>query len=387
MRRLCAVLLVGTACICPTRPSNDFAPTCQAVHEADLPETICSAVWVRRKQRPDWSDSAISDCSHPAPGLQNATARAHVLALRMRGGANSLGGRSRSISQKARERDRDQENQSIRAQMEERMKEERVKMAEEEDRIASMQERKKRERAEANRLALVKVEKEEEQLQLVRKKRRRLPEVPTLEDLAAYGKEMVAENDTDEAMLSYSRILQIDPTDANALFNLAVLYEDAHEDLPTAEEMLTRAAEAPPEAEMHAAVLMRLAKINLARRGEMNVYGARDQDLIDKRDEAAEQAFRKILSLQPANVEALTSLGSMMWHFKEDADAAQDLFSRAVQYNPGASEAFASYAAFLDEAKGDCSGALLLFKRAVQLAPSDTDTLWLLASFLHHSGV
>ena len=77
----------------------------------------------------------------------------------------------------------------------------------------------------------------------------------------------------------------------------------------------------------------------------------------------------------------------MMWHFKEDADAAQDLFSRAVQYNPGASEAFASYAAFLDEAKGDCSGALLLFKRAVQLAPSDTDTLWLLASFLHHSGM
>jgi len=92
---------------------------------------------------------------------------------------------------------------TTREQMEVRMKEERAKMAEEEERVRALLERKKRERDESNRMALVKVEAEEAEMQLVRKKRRRLPDVPTLEDFAVYGKEMLDEGDTDEAMLTY----------------------------------------------------------------------------------------------------------------------------------------------------------------------------------------
>ena len=82
-------------------------------------------------------------------------------------------------------------------------------------------------------------------MQMVQKKRRRLPDVPTLEDLAVYGREMIAKGDADEAMRTYSRLLAIDPTDADALLNLAFLYQEAKSDLDTAEEMLKRAAFLP----------------------------------------------------------------------------------------------------------------------------------------------
>ncbi len=262
------------------------------------------------------------------------------------------------------------------------MREERAKVAEEEEQITALQERKKRDREEANRMALVEREVADEQMQLVRKKRRRLPDVPTLSDLAAYGKEMLAEGDTDEAMLTYSRVLAIDPTDSDALFNLAILYQDVQDEIGTAEEMLQRAVEADPQM---ISAWMRLARLHMLRRSERNMYGTQDEELIKQRDVSTEDCFRKALELAPARSDVLTGLGSILWHFKEDADSAQEMFSRAVQFNPLAPEPFSVYAAFLDEVKEDVSGAYVLYKRAVQLAPADNDVLWELATFLHHS--
>lgn len=266
--------------------------------------------------------------------------------------------------------------------MELRMREERAKVAAEEEHITALQERKKRDREEANRMALVKMEVEDERMQLVRRKRQRLPDTPTLTDLAVYGKEMLAEGDTGEAMLMYSRVLSIDPTDSDALFNLAVLYQDVQNEINTAEEMLQRAVEAEPKM---LSAWMRLARVHLLRRSETNMYGAQDEELIKQRDASAEDCLRKAMALAPANADVLTGLGSILWHFKGDADGAQEVFSRAAQCNPLASAPFSAYAAFLDEAKQDTSGAHVLYKRAAQLAPDDDGILWELATFLHHS--
>lgn len=269
---------------------------------------------------------------------------------------------------------------ATREQMELRMREERAKVAAEEERIIALQEKKKRDREEANRMALVTLEVEDERKQLVRMKRQRLPETPTLTDLTVYGKEMVAEGDTGEAMLAYSRVLAIDPTDSDALLNLAVLYQDQHE-INTAEEMLQRAVEADPQM---LGAWMRLARVHLLRRSETNMYGTQDEELIKQRDASAEECLRKALTLEPANADVLTGLGSILWHFKRDADGAQEMFSRAVQFNPLTPEPFSAYAAFLDEVKKDTSGAQVLYRRAAQLAPADNGILWELATFLHH---
>ena len=219
-------------------------------------------------------------------------------------------------------------SKTTRQQMEERMKEERAKMAEEEEQIRTLQERKKRERDEANRQALVLLEVKEAEMQMVQKKRRRLPDVPTLEDLAVYGREMIAEGDADEAMMTYSRVLAIDPTDADALLNLAVLYQEAKSDLDTAEEMLKRAVDADAET---LEAWVRLGKLHLLRRSETNMYGAHDEEQTQQRDASAEECYRKALALAPSNPHILTALGSILWHFKEDAQGAQELFARAVQ--------------------------------------------------------
>jgi tetratricopeptide (TPR) repeat protein len=309
------LLAVILTCISPTHPSNrgyaisSSTPTPRG-SLGRQPRSVCA--------------DATGTCFLARVIERLNCTRMHVDAgsLRMRGGAPT------------------------REEMEKRMKAERAKMAEEEDRIRALQERKKREREEANRMALVRVEKEEAEMQLVRKKRRRLPDVPTLEDLAVYAKEMLAEGDTDEAMLAFSRVLAIDPMDANALYNLALLYEDIKHDLATAEEMLTRAVESDPEL---LEAWLRLANIHLLRRSELNMYGALDEELAQQRDTGAENCFRKALALAPANIEALTSLGSILWHFKEDAAGAQEMFSRAVQYNPQNPDGFTVYASFLDE--------------------------------------
>jgi tetratricopeptide (TPR) repeat protein len=353
---------------------------------------------------------ASIDCSHFSPLLSCIANGAAFGAVKGAWGAGGACGRAQLLL-------RVRGGSTTRAQMEQRMKAERAKEAEEEERVQALQERKEREREEANRMALVKQEVQDEAMQLVRRKRRRLPDMPTLEDLAEYGKDMLAEGDHDEAAQAFARVLDIDPADPNALYNLAVIHQDIHEDMGQAEEMLRKAVDADPT---HLEGWMRLAKLHLLRRSELNIYGAYDEELARQRHVSAEQSFRAALALAPSNVQALTGLGSLIWYMKEhdikqghmkadrwggkeeqgkeavteathikldaqDMSEAQDMFSRAVQYNPQTVEGLTVYATFLDKVKKDVSGAYVLYKRAVQLAPDDPHVLSDLASFLRHS--
>jgi tetratricopeptide (TPR) repeat protein len=355
----------------------------------------------------DRTPLASNDCTHfsPLPSCI-ANGASAVGAVTGAWGAGGACGRAQLLLRVLHLRG----GSTTRAQMEQQMKAERAKEAEEEERVQALQERKEREREEANRMALVKQEVQDEAMQLARRKRRRLPDMPTLEDLAEYGKDMLAEGDHDEAAQAFARVLDIDPADPNALYNLAVIHQDIHEDMGQAEEMLRKAVDADPA---HLEGWMRLAKLHLLRRSELNIYGAYDEELARQRHVSAEQSFRAALALAPTNVQALTGLGSLIWHMKQedmkqghmkqdrwggkealandvkleanDMSEAQDMFSRAVQYNPQTVEGLTVYATFLDKVKKDVSGAYVLYKRAVQLAPDDAHVLSDLASFLRHS--
>ncbi|EKX47169.1 hypothetical protein GUITHDRAFT_107079 [Guillardia theta CCMP2712] len=271
----------------------------------------------------------------------------------------------------------------LRAEIEAKMREERAQVAEQERKMQEIQERKRKEREQATQLALITrdedEEEEEEYQRLTFKRRRQLPEVLTLDNIMQFANECLKDGDVDEAIESYHKLLTVDPTDYTSLLQLAVIYEDIRHNVVVAEEFLDRATESEPD---RPEAWKRLGWLNVQRRSETNVYGAYDESLVERRDEACVDCFSRAVNLAPADPEALMGYGSALCFVKKDINGAQEVYSRAVQSNPNNREAAICFARFLEDAKQDYGGANILYRRALQLAPGDNGCLFDYAIFL-----
>ncbi|MDD9941209.1 MAG: tetratricopeptide repeat protein [Myxococcales bacterium] len=87
--------------------------------------------------------------------------------------------------------------------------------------------------------------------------------------------------------------------------------------------------------------------------------------------EAAEQAYRRALELDPTLANALTNLGNLLFR-RGDTDEAEGLYIRALRVDPEQPEAFYNLGFLLYE-RGDFEAAALNFKRAVASDPSFAD--------------
>ena len=68
-------------------------------------------------------------------------------------------------------------------------------------------------------------EEEEARNQLIQKRKRKLPEVLTLENLSRYAKDLLEDREYDQAIEAYRRVLLVDPYDVNALYDLGYIMQ------------------------------------------------------------------------------------------------------------------------------------------------------------------
>lgn len=83
--------------------------------------------------------------------------------------------------------------------------------------------------------------------------------------------------------------------------------------------------------------------------------------------DAAEELYRRILTVEPEHVDALHLLG-LSRHLRKDTDGALELVRRAVALAPGHVDAVSNLGNLLLE-RGDLSGAEQAYRRALELRP------------------
>ena len=109
--------------------------------------------------------------------------------------------------------------------MEAKIKQERALEVERLQKAKEAQERRKLERDQAAMQQLALREEEEARNQLIQKRKRKLPEVLTLENLSRYAKELLQDRDYDQAVEAYRRVLLVDPFDIGALYDLGFIMQ------------------------------------------------------------------------------------------------------------------------------------------------------------------
>ena len=109
--------------------------------------------------------------------------------------------------------------------MEAKIREERAREAERFQKAKEAQARKKMEKEQAAMKQLAIKEEEEARNQLIQKRKRKLPEVLTLENLSRYAKDLLEDREYDQAVEAYRRVLLVDPYDVNALYDLGYIMQ------------------------------------------------------------------------------------------------------------------------------------------------------------------
>lgn len=66
-----------------------------------------------------------------------------------------------------------------------------------------------------------------------------------------------------------------------------------------------------------------MAWLHTQRRFEMNAYGAFDDAMLERRDEAAVECYERALASEPANAAVHAAYGSFLCHLMRDLDGAQ----------------------------------------------------------------
>mmetsp|Transcript_51434 Transcript_51434/g.134315 ORF Transcript_51434/g.134315 Transcript_51434/m.134315 type:complete len:178 (-) Transcript_51434:46-579(-) len=113
-------------------------------------------------------------------------------------------------------------------EVEEEIRRERALEEERQQKQLAIQERKLKQRADDEMKQLAIREEEEARNQLVLRRQRRLPAQLTLESLLKFAKELLRDREYDEAIEAYQKVLSVDPTDVEALHDLAMITEGIH---------------------------------------------------------------------------------------------------------------------------------------------------------------
>ena len=112
-----------------------------------------------------------------------------------------------------------------REEMEARIKKERAAEAERFQKAKEAQERKKLEREHLAMRQLAIKEEEDARNQLIQKRKRKLPDVLTLENLSRYARDLLQDREYDEAVEAFRRVLLVDPYDIGALHDLGFIMQ------------------------------------------------------------------------------------------------------------------------------------------------------------------
>jgi len=120
-----------------------------------------------------------------------------------------------------------------REEMEARIRQERALEAERFQKSREALEKKKLEKARSEMQQLALKEEEEARNQLIQKRKRKLPELVTLENLSRYAKELLEDREYDQAIEAYRRVLLVDPYDVEALHDLGYIMQGASKQLVT----------------------------------------------------------------------------------------------------------------------------------------------------------
>jgi hypothetical protein len=114
-----------------------------------------------------------------------------------------------------------------RTEMEAKIKQERALEAERIQKLKEAQERRKLDREQAAMQQLAVKEEEDARNQLIQKRKRKLPEVLTLENLSRYAKDLLQDREFDQAVEAYRRVLLVDPYDVGALHDMGYIMQGA----------------------------------------------------------------------------------------------------------------------------------------------------------------
>ncbi len=117
---------------------------------------------------------------------------------------------------------------TTREEIERRMREEREKEVAKEAEIKERQEKRRMEKEYAEQRQLAAIEEDTKAGALVQR-RRKLPEVMTLESLRTYALELLADGELEEAVEALERVLVVDPFDVQTLFALAQIMHDTRQ--------------------------------------------------------------------------------------------------------------------------------------------------------------
>jgi tetratricopeptide (TPR) repeat protein len=112
-----------------------------------------------------------------------------------------------------------------REEMEARIKQERAAEADKFQKAKEAQEKKKLEREQLAMRQLAIKEEEDARNQLIQKRKRKLPDILTLENLSRYARDLLQDREYDEAVEAYRRVLLVDPYDLGALYDLGFIMQ------------------------------------------------------------------------------------------------------------------------------------------------------------------
>ncbi|EQC33333.1 hypothetical protein, variant [Saprolegnia diclina VS20] len=181
--------------------------------------------------------------------------------------------------------------------------------------------------------------------------------VPCLRTLAAYAFFLEHYEDDDEmACALYERVLAVDPTQALAMGNYAMLLHKMSLESPLRIDQAYEAAiERYPR---HGTVLCKYAGWLVQQR----------------RLALAEQMYLEAIDAAPASPDVVGNYAAFLHSIKHDDDAAEVQYERAVALQPTHAVNCAQFASFLALARHDVERAQTFYKRSLAANPNDSDT-------------
>jgi tetratricopeptide (TPR) repeat protein len=143
----------------------------------------------------------------------------------------------------------------------------------------------------------------------------------------------------DEAAGIYSKILELDPGNLNALIRLGAISEYRDNDFAAASRFLKQAVEADP---LQAGALSRLGKLSMSRavgnesevREMLSLMTADEKRVWHAKCEIAASMLERALSIDPSDHPSLSTLGWYQVAVRRDGQAAARLLSRALREAP-----------------------------------------------------
>jgi Tfp pilus assembly protein PilF len=162
--------------------------------------------------------------------------------------------------------------------------------------------------------------------------------------------------DSVEAERYFKRAIEIEPRDANALGNYAIVLKEHRKDLDAADDYFQRALRADPN---HVNNLVNYANFLGRLRGDTA---------------SAQSCFKRALEHEPWDPRALLGFGVLMKQLG-DFDAAESILKRAVEAHPDDTAILETYATFLAGTRGVFDQAESYYERALKADPESIITL------------